>query len=92
LEASHKPAQVCALAGAGHVPAMVACLDWAQVNLMRFSALFQSDRRAPAGAAGSAAPRDDPAAGPQPAPAAPELPEDLDARVRLLGEWQVSEH
>ena len=60
---------------------------------MRFSTLFQSgpfrlnregDRAA---VSGEAAPLHPPEA-----PAAQDLPEDLDARVRLLGEWQVSEY
>lgn len=61
---------------------------------MRFSALFQSrssrpaaeGERLPAAAEALPVPR------PQAAPAAQDLPEDLDARVRLLGEWQVSEY
>lgn len=61
---------------------------------MRFSALFQSRplRPAPEGERLAAAAEAVPAPGAQAAPAAQDLPEDLDARVRLLGEWQVSEY
>lgn len=62
---------------------------------MRFSTLFQSPERQPQGQAPSQPRR------PVPPPltqapvareaAAPELPEDLDARVRLIGEWQLGE-
>lgn len=62
------------------------CLDWRQVNLMRFSSVFRQP--ASPDPASEAPVR---AAVPQGAtePAAPpELPDDLDARVRLVGEWQ----
>ena len=54
---------------------------------MRFSALFQQP--APQQPAGAEPVRAE--ATPQPEPAvasAPELPDDLDARVRMVGEWQ----
>lgn len=55
---------------------------------MRFSSLFQKpvpprEPRAEDAASEQAMPAGQPAA---------ELPEDLDARVRLVGEWQVSEY
>ena len=54
---------------------------------MRFSALFQTPLppypAAPAEPAAETAP---PAAQP-----VPELPDDLDARVRMVGEWQLLE-
>ena len=54
---------------------------------MRFSALFQTPL--PLYPAAPAEPADEmelPAALP-----APELPDDLDARVRMIGEWQLLE-
>jgi hypothetical protein len=57
---------------------------------MRFSAVFQRPRPQPAA-------REEPvraeAAPPAPAvvPVPPVLPDDLDARVRLVGEWQLGE-
>ncbi|HEX7889379.1 MAG TPA: hypothetical protein VF522_08480 [Ramlibacter sp.] len=61
---------------------------------MRFSALFQSRSPRPARDADRpvASSEAAPAPGAQAAPAAQDLPEDLDARVRMLGEWQVSEY
>lgn len=51
---------------------------------MRFSSAIQKPVPQPDARPAEAAREDK-----QPAvPAAPELPEDLDARVRLLGEWQ----
>lgn len=72
---------------------MFTCLDWRQVNLMRFSAVFQSRSLRPAAEGERLAAAAEAVPGPvmQAAPAQ-ELPEDLDARVRLLGEWQVSEY
>ena len=54
---------------------------------MRFSSVFQPAATPPEKR------REEPARDPQP-PAGlpgPELPEDLDARVRLVGEWQLGE-
>ena len=52
---------------------------------MRFSALFQQS--VPQQEAGPLEPvRENP-----PPLAVPELPDDLDARVRLVGEWQLLE-
>lgn len=57
---------------------------------MRFSALFQ--HRAPQSPAVEVPVRPE-AAAPRPEATLPaaDLPEDLDARVRLLGEWQLFE-
>ena len=74
---------------------MAACLKFAQVTAMRFSAIFQLPLASAAGAPRDAASaRGEPAqaAAPVTAEAAPAaLPDDLDARVRLVGEWQMSE-
>jgi hypothetical protein len=54
---------------------------------MRFSALFQNPRPQPHAAQAEPA-------GETPPPAtlpAPDLPDDLDARVRMVGEWQLLE-
>lgn len=55
---------------------------------MRFSSLFQQP--APPASAGEAPVR---MPGPQEPPVAamPDLPDDLDARVRMVGEWQLLE-
>jgi hypothetical protein len=65
-----------------------------QVNLMRFSSVFQlpavpQQHAQPVHAAASAKRE----IVEKPAAAAPghDLPEDLDARVRLIGEWQLGE-
>ena len=54
---------------------------------MRFSSVFQQASQPPQ-ARSEEAPRDNPR--PLAAPAQ-DLPEDLDARVRLVGEWQLGE-
>jgi hypothetical protein len=73
---------------------MNACLNFAQVNVMRFSAAFQLPLSLPR-AAQPAEPAPQPAAAaPTPearTPLTPDLPDDLDARVRLIGEWQLGE-
>jgi hypothetical protein len=90
LEPGHTVAQLVALAALRHGTDTFTCLHCSQVNFMRFSSIF---RRQPK----PGAPRPEetlpPRGNPQPATSLPppELPEDLDARVRLLGEWQVSE-
>jgi hypothetical protein len=63
---------------------------------MRFSSIFQSSpRRAAEDAREQSRPEAEPEADavPQPdmAEVPPQLPEDLDARVRLIGEWQLGE-
>jgi len=65
------------------------CLHCSQVNFMRFSSIFRRQPKPGAPRPEETLPRENP----QPATSLPppELPEDLDARVRLLGEWQVSE-
>jgi len=58
-----------------------------QVNLMRFSSVFQQASQPPQARREETAPEH-----PQPQAApAPELPDDLDARVRMVGEWQLGE-
>ncbi|HEX2547295.1 MAG TPA: hypothetical protein VHL79_20600 [Ramlibacter sp.] len=57
---------------------------------MRFSSIFQLPIT-PREAAGEAAPRRDAPAEAAPAPLEQDLPDDLDARVRLVGEWQLGE-
>lgn len=70
----------------------VPCHTGLQVNLMRFSSAFHSPAASQPGAAvRQAAQADEPAPMPAPAVPAQELPEDLDARVRLIGEWQLGE-
>jgi hypothetical protein len=59
---------------------------------MRFSSIFQLPAVPPQPAAADDAAR--PAAAqqqPLEAQPAPDLPDDLDARVRLVGEWQLGE-
>ena len=54
---------------------------------MRFSNIFQNSKPS-----ASERREDKPRDNPQPAiPPAKDLPEDLDARVRLVGEWQLGE-
>lgn len=69
---------------------MVPCHTGWQVNLMRFSAIFQLPAVPPQNAAPvrEPAPAEDRQAATLPPP---ELPDDLDARVRLVGEWQLGE-
>lgn len=60
---------------------------------MRFSSIFQPNPPAPRKPQVDAAAHEEPV---QPAPAsvsatAADLPDDLDARVRLVGEWQLLE-
>lgn len=57
---------------------------------MRFSALFQHKPDRQPGREGPARAQASPAkARPDPVPVAQNLPDDLDARVRLVGEWQL---
>lgn len=66
---------------------MFACLHCGQVNPVRFSALFQNPRpQHPVAQAEPARETPPPATLP-----AQELPDDLDERVRMLGEWQLLE-
>jgi hypothetical protein len=72
---------------------MVPCQTALQVNLMRFSSVFQlpvvpQQPAAPAREAASAEHTAEPPAAPAPGE---DLPDDLDARVRLIGEWQLGE-
>ena len=87
LEVGHTPAQLVAAQVTRHAADTLACLHCRQVNLMRFSAIFQQpvpQREA----------RPEEAVRENPPPATSpgqDLPEDLDARVRLVGEWQLGE-
>lgn len=56
---------------------------------MRFSSAFQNSR--PPQPKRSAEPRATEEASRTPAPPPQDLPDDLDARVRLIGEWQLGE-
>ncbi|MDB5953965.1 hypothetical protein [Ramlibacter sp.] len=57
---------------------------------MRFSSIFQAPSTPrPEAARERPRPETEPAPGPSLPPQ--ELPEDLDARVRLIGEWQLGE-
>ena len=61
---------------------------------MRFSSLFHRDPPPPGPARPERAREEDAASLPRarpPAPAAQDLPDDLDQRVRLVGEWQLGE-
>jgi hypothetical protein len=86
-----------------HTAVMVPCQTDRQANLMRFSSVFQLPTvQRPAAPAREAAPMEEAIAAQrlpvpqavqqatQPAPSQ-ELPDDLDARVRLVGEWQLGE-
>ena len=78
---------------------MLSCIDWQQVNLMRFSAIFQLPLPLPRAAqAGAPVAAETEAIRPvaaavlaEPSRWPADLPEDLDARVRLIGEWQLGE-
>jgi hypothetical protein len=79
---------------------MHSCIDWLQVYLMRFSAIFQLPLSLPHAAKEGEPLGVETAAivpvAPAPVVAEPsrwpaDLPEDLDARVRLVGEWQLGE-
>jgi hypothetical protein len=95
LEDGHNAAQILRGRAAVHALVTVPCQTAWQVNPMRFSSAFQPHREPPQ----SAAPEQEGAPAtvsvevPSPAPAArpQELPDDLDARVRLIGEWQLGE-
>jgi hypothetical protein len=90
LERGHTAARFVAVNARCHGTDTFPCLNCRQANLMRFSSIFQRKPR-------PREPRPEetlPADNAQPASTAvppAKLPEDLDARVRLLGEWQVSE-
>jgi len=57
---------------------------------VRFSTVFQQTPT-PRPRPGEEDVRTEVAPPPSPGPEAPELPEELDARVRLIGEWQLGE-
>jgi hypothetical protein len=87
LEAGHRLAQQVALCQTGHGTVTPVPYTGLQVNRMRFSSLFQPSIPLPEMR------REEPVRElPQPVAApARDLPEDLDARVRLIGEWQLGE-
>lgn len=58
---------------------------------MRFSSVFQLPAVAPRAAPVAERAAERAAEPTAPAAPAPELPDDLDARVRLVGEWQLGE-
>ena len=71
----------------GHAIVMGPAYTAVQVNLMRFSSVFQHVSQPPQGR-GEEPARDLP----QPLTTPwQELPDDLDARVRMVGEWQLGE-
>jgi hypothetical protein len=87
LAAAHGGAQQVALPRTGHAIVMWPAYTARQVIPMRFSSLFPPASQPPQ------AVREEPARenpGPVSAPAQ-DLPDDLDARVRLVGEWQLGE-
>ena len=87
LAPDHASAHKLALCRSGHATVMLGPYTAWQVKPMRFSSLFQ--HTLPQADAG----REEPVREtPQPL-AAPgqDLPDDLDARVRLVGEWQLGE-
>lgn len=91
LEEGDTLAQVCARARERHAAVTFSCLDCGQVNLMRFSALFQQPAPRPA----EVVPVRAETSAAQAADAPPQVPVqdelDPDARVRLVGEWQLFE-
>ena len=86
LAPDHAGVHELALSRSGHATVMRAPYTASQVKPMRFSLLFQPTSPPETR-------RDEPAREVPPALAAPaqELPDDLDARVRLVGEWQLGE-
>ena len=63
----------------------------AQVNPMRFSSIFHLPLAQPLAAQPAVPARVEAPENPATQPAPIELPEDLDQRVRLIGEWQLGE-
>jgi hypothetical protein len=90
LEVGHNAAQLVSSKLTRHTTDTFTCLNCKQVKSMRFSSIFQRKPRPREARPEETSARENP----QPATSLPpaELPEDLDARVRLLGEWQVSEN
>jgi len=88
LEPGDAGAQQATLPRTGHAIVMRAAYTAVQVNPMRFSSAFQPKPQ-PAREQRVEEVRETP----QPIAAAPgqDLPDDLDARVRLVGEWQLGE-
>jgi hypothetical protein len=90
LVVGHSVAQLVSMKLTRHTTDTITCLHCRQVKSMRFSSIFQRQPRPREARKEEALARENP----RPTTSAPprELPEDLDARVRLLGEWQVSEN
>jgi hypothetical protein len=87
LVQDHAAAHKLALCRSGHATVTRLAYTGSQVQPMRFSSLFQP--KPPASEpAQEEPPRESAQAG---AVTTHELPEDLDARVRLVGEWQLGE-
>jgi hypothetical protein len=90
LEGGYSAAQLVSTKLTRHTADTFTCLHCRQVKSMRFSSIFQRQPRPREARKEETSARQNP----RPTTSAPprELPEDLDARVRLLGEWQVSEN
>lgn len=87
LARDHIPVHGDAVCHSGHATVTRLAYTGLQVKPMRFSSLFQP--KPPASEqAQPERPRD---AAQGSVDAAPELPDELDARVRLVGEWQLGE-
>ena len=90
MEVGHNPAQLVSTKLTRHATDTFTCLNCRQVKSMRFSSIFQRQPRPREVRREETSVREN-AQPPTSLPPA-ELLEDLDARVRLLGEWQVSEN
>jgi hypothetical protein len=92
LAVGHTVAQVCAHGVDRHAAVTGTCLDWGQGILMRFSSIFHFPARPQQRPVQPERGRTPPVAEkPSAVEAEPDLPEELDARVRLVGEWQLGE-
>lgn len=87
LAQDHAAAHKLAVCHSGHATVMRAAYTGLQVKPMRFSSLFQPTPPPPERAQQEQAREPAQAGGVLP----PELPDELDARVRLVGEWQLGE-
>lgn len=85
LARDHAAAHKLALCRSGHGAVTEAAYTAWKVQPMRFSSIFQPTPQPELRG-------EEPALEtPQPAVTSPDLPDDLDARVRLVGEWQLFE-
>jgi hypothetical protein len=87
LARDHIPAHELAVCRSGHATVTRLAYTGSQVQPMRFSSLFQPTPPVPEQAQ-QEPPRDPVHDG---AECVHELPDELDARVRLVGEWQLGE-